>query len=60
MKRPKPMIRYGHLLLNIKNNMKHINTYGKFTDVHYKIFESEDFDIEEKINKIFNIDEEDY
>jgi hypothetical protein len=26
----------------------------------YKIFESEDFDIEEKINKIFNIDEDDY
>ncbi len=32
--------------------MKHIKAY--------KIFESEDFDIEEKINKIFNIDEDDY
>jgi len=40
--------------------MKHLKPYGKFTDVHYKIFESEDFDIEEKINKIFNIDEDDY
>ena len=30
------MIEYGHLLLNIKNNMKWIKTY--------KIFESDDFD----------------
>ena len=39
------MIEYGHLLLNIKNNMKWIKTY--------KIFESEDFDIEEMIKELF-------
>ena len=39
------MIEYGHLLLNIKNNMKWIKTY--------KIFESEDFDIEENIKDLF-------
>ena len=39
------MIEYGHLLLNIKNNMKWIKTY--------KVFESEDFDIEEMIKELF-------
>ena len=39
------MIEYGHLLLNIKNNMKWIKTY--------KIFESDDFDIEEMIKELF-------
>ena len=35
--------------------MKHLRPYGKFTDVHYKIFESvsEDFDIEEMIKELF-------
>jgi uncharacterized protein (UPF0335 family) len=33
--------------------MKHIKAYGKFTDVHYKIFESEDFDVEENIKELF-------
>jgi len=35
--------------------MKWIKTYGKFTDVHYKIFESEseDFDVEENIKELF-------
>jgi len=27
--------------------MKHIKTYGKFTDVHYKIFESTELDLRE-------------
>ena len=41
------MIEYGHLLLNIKNNMKWIKTYKLFES------ESEDFDIEENIKELF-------
>jgi hypothetical protein len=35
--------------------MRHLKSYGKFTDVHYKIFESEseDFDVEENIKELF-------
>jgi hypothetical protein len=33
--------------------MKWIKTYGKFTNVHYKVFESDDFDIEEVIKELF-------
>lgn len=39
------MIKLSHLLLNIKNNMKWIKTY--------KIFESDDTDIEEVIKELF-------
>jgi len=33
--------------------MKYLKAYGKFTGVHYKLFESEDFDVEENIKELF-------